>query len=329
MDENGASLSIEKNQLYINHKDDTVSKIPVETIDSITITGNVGITSSVIRGCLSKGITISFLSKGGSYFGYLESSMHVNAKRQRMQAELYKTDFAVALAKKIMRAKIQNQLVVLRRYDRTKKDETVNIDKQKQMMKICFNKIETCSGISEIIGYEGQAAKYYFSGLAQLIKPEFRFQGRNRRPPRDPFNSMLSFGYSVLMSEIYQNVRAKGLNPYFGFVHQDRENHPTLVSDLMEEWRPTIVDATVMSMLNGNEVQLSEFMIDEDGCYIGKECMKKLVKKINQKLDNKTKYLSNVDYEVDVRYALSLQINSLIHAMEERNADSYIPFEIR
>lgn len=123
------------------------------------------------------------------------------------------------------------------------------------MLTICKNKIMTCNRIEEMIGFEGQAAKYYFRGLAACIDKEFSFQGRSRRPPRDEFNSMISLGYSILMNEVYCKIEMKGLNPYFGFIHRDAEKHPTLASDMMEEWRAVIVDATAMSMINGHEIQ--------------------------------------------------------------------------
>lgn len=114
------------------------------------------------------------------------------------------------------------------------------------------------------MGYEGLAARVYFSALDMLIDKDFHFTGRSKRPPKDPFNSMISLGYSILLNEIYGKLQAKGLNPYFGFIHSDREKHPTLASDMMEEWRAVIVDTTVMSMINGHEIHQNQFTKDEE-----------------------------------------------------------------
>lgn len=100
-------------------------------------------------------------------------------------------------------------------------------------MKNSLSKIDSCGKISEVIGYEGRAAKSYFQALSQCIDSKFSFHGRNRRPPKDPFNSMISLGYSIVLNEIYREIEMRGLNPYFGFVHRDAENHPTLASDLI------------------------------------------------------------------------------------------------
>ena len=116
---------------------------------------------------------------------------------------------------------------MLRRYERSK---NINLKDIHNMMSICRNKIENCDSVYEIMGYEGQGAKYYFDGLSQCIKEDFAFHGRSRRPPLDEFNSMIGLGYSVLMNEIYGKIEEKGLNPYFGFMHRDAEKHPTLAS---------------------------------------------------------------------------------------------------
>ena len=106
------------------------------------------------------------------------------------------------------------------------------MNEEQKMMNICRNKVLECQKISEMIGFEGQAAKYYFKGLSECIDKQFYFQGRSKRPPRDEFNSMISLGYSILMNEVYCKIEMKGLNPFFGFIHRDAEKHPTLASDL-------------------------------------------------------------------------------------------------
>lgn len=250
VNENNAYIGIETNRFFVKYSDGMKKMIPVETLESITIMGHAQITTQCIQECLKRGITVSYYSKGGSYFGRLQSTGHVNAKRQRQQCALYQTEFAVELSKKIIQAKLKNQMVVLRRYGRSKNR---SVEEQLKMMRICREKVLKCLYIPEIMGYEGQGAKAYFEGLSRLIEPDFLFHGRSKRPPLDEFNSMISLGYSVIMNELYGKIEAKGLNPYFGFLHRDNEKHPTLASDLIEEWRAVIVDATVMSMINGQK----------------------------------------------------------------------------
>ncbi len=272
--------------------------------------------------------TVSYYSKGGSYFGRLQSTGHINEERQRKQSSLYETEFAAELAKNIISAKLKNQQVVLKRYE---KSRGISVSEPLKMLRICREKVLRCQTIPEMMGHEGQGAKAYFDGLSVLIEPEFSFHGRNRRPPRDEFNSMLSLGYSVLMNEIYGKIEAKGLNPYFGFMHRDKENHPTLASDMMEEWRAVIVDSTVMSMINGHEMQKSDFVIDmeQPGCFLTKNGIKKYLSKLERKLRTEVRYLNYVDYAVSFRRGITLQMNMLTKAIEEEDASVYRPIQIR
>lgn len=179
------------------------------------------------------------------------------------------------------------------------------------MLAICRNKVLTCDRIEEMIGFEGQAAKYYFKGLSACIDENFTFQGRNRRPPRDEFNSMISLGYSILMNEVYCKIEMKGLNPYFGFIHRDAEKHPTLASDMIEEWRAIIVDATAMSMINGHEILKDHFYfnMDEPGCYITKDGLKLYLNKLERKFQTEVRYLKYVDYAVSFRRGIFFRWN--------------------
>lgn len=172
VNENGATIGVEANQCTVNYKDGMKRLIPIESLDGITIMGRSQMTTQCAEECMSRGIPVSYFSKGGKYFGRLISTGHVNVSRQRKQSALYDTEFAATLAMKILCAKIKNQSVVLRRYE---KSRGINLEEEQKMLTICKNKIMTCNRIEEMIGFEGQAAKYYFKGLAACIDKEFSF----------------------------------------------------------------------------------------------------------------------------------------------------------
>ena len=149
-------------------------------------------------------------------------------------------------------------------------------------------------------------------------------------PPRDAFNSMLSLGYSILMNELYGEIKIKGLNAYFGFLHRDAEKHPTLASDMMEEWRAVLIDSTVMSMINGHEVYIDEFYSDDgEGVYISKQALNKFIKKLENKFQICQKYLDYIDYPVSFRSAISFQMSSLVDAIIHEDVSMYSPIMIR
>jgi CRISPR-associated protein Cas1 len=193
------------------------------------------------------------------------------------------------------------------------------------------NKIMEGHSVAEIRGYEGVAAKFYFDALSKLVTNDFHFKGRSKQPPRDPFNSMLSLGYTVLFYEIYAEVEGHGLNPYIGFVHQLKEHHPTLVSDLLEEWRAPMVDSTVMKLVQGNEVSVDDFTIDEESgaVIMNKDILRKFVKELEDKMMKDMSYLSYLDNPVSFRRGIWWQAKSIAHCVEEGNFSSYEPLRIR
>ena len=328
INEDGAIIAVNVNRMTVKYSDDLLRSIPIETVENITILGQSQLTTQCIKICLEKGIPVAFFSKGGRYFGRLYSTGHVNVALQRKQSSLYENEFALHISKRLISAKLRNQIVILKRYE---KSTGVDISSQLQMMRICRQKVLDCKGLPELMGYEGQGAKAYFNGLAEAIEPEFKFEGRTKRPPMDEFNSMLSFGYSILMNELYAAIEIKGLNPYFGFLHRDKEKHPTLASDLMEEWRAVIIDSVTMSLVNGHEIRKTDFLInaDEPGCYLTRNGLKIFLNKLNSKLKTKMRYLDYVEYPVSFRQGIALQIDALARAIEAEDASIYKPIEIR
>lgn len=325
--DSSAKLGMRDNYIEVKCGSDTIEKVPIETLEAISVYGKSQITTQCIQECLKRNIPIIYYSRSGKYYGRIQSAGNTGVQRQRKQAVFHKTSVALELAKKIIGAKIHNQTVVLRRYAAERKTD---FSEQYSHMKILEKKIQTTHTMEEIMGYEGNAARIYFSALNELIEPDFRFNGRNRRPPKDPFNAMLSFGYSILKNEIYGKLEAKGLNPYFGFIHQDRENHPTLASDLMEEWRMVIVDTTVLSLINGHEILMDNFQADSDnGIYLTSDGIKIFLRKLESKFRQETKYLNYIDYSVSFRRAIELQINCFAHVLDEDDSGLYEPIVIR
>lgn len=327
--EQGATIGITENRFQVKYKDGMVKSIPAETLEVIEVFGKIQITTQCVTECLKRGVNILFYSTQGAYFGRLISTNHVNVQRQRMQEKVTEDKkFRLDFSRCIINAKIRNQIVVLRRYARNRENDIRRAVIEMQNM---YRKLETAQSIEQLMGYEGTAAKIYFRELGRLIDPAFAFAGRNRRPPRDPFNSVISLGYSIILNELYGKIEGKGLNPYFGVMHSDREKHPTLASDLMEEWRAVLIDSVALSMLNGHELQREDFYsgTDQPGVFLTKEGFKKYVQKLESKFRTESRYLTYIDYSVSFRRAMDLQINQFIRAIEERDAQQYTPVLIR
>ncbi|GFI49950.1 CRISPR-associated endonuclease Cas1 [Lachnospiraceae bacterium] len=328
--EQGATIGITDNRFQVKYKDGMLKSIPAETLEVIEIFGKVQITTQCLEECLKRGVNIIFYSTYGAYYGRLISTAHVNVQRQRIQAEIWKDDqFKLIFSKRIIDAKIRNQIVILRRYARSK---GADIDRPVIEMQNAIEKIKNSAvTIGQVMGYEGIAAKVYFEVLGKLIDSDFTFKGRTKRPPLDPFNSLISLGYSIMLNEIYGKLEAKGLNPYFGIMHKDREKHPTLASDLMEEWRAVLIDSTALSMLNGHELEKEDFYtnVEQPGVFLAKDGFKSYIKKLESKFRTENKYLSYVDYQVSFRKAMDLQVNQFVKAIEAGDPTVYMPIVIR
>lgn len=323
------SLGSEGGHFIVKEKDGSIRKVPKETLESITVFGNVSISSQCCRECLSRGISINYFSTNGLYFGKLLSTMNIKGTRLVAQVHAMENDkFYLELSKKCVHAKISNQVVLLRRYAR---NSIKNIGVQISNIEISKRKINNCKTINELMGYEGNAAREYFQALSCLINKEFRFSGRNKRPPKDPFNSMLSLGYTIVMYEVYNAIESVGLSPYIGFMHATHNKHPTLASDMMEEWRAVLVDSVVMSLIQGNEIKLCHFETHdgEEGVFLTKEGMRIFVNKLEKKLSSRANYLCSNEPAAYFRRGVYLQSLALVRAIENNNVEEYVPLYIR
>lgn len=265
--EHGALIRLSGGKIIIEKSKKILAEVPKNTIDGLVLLSSVQITSQAIVEFLRIGIPVTWISLTQKFYGRLESMAHVNVSRQARQIKMENSNFYLRMAQKIVEAKIHNQKVILRRYNRLRNLD--NVLKKIRAMETILKFIPKTILINRIMGYEGVAAQNYFSALGEMVSKEFSFEKRSRRPPRDMFNSMLSFGYSLLMSEVHTAINNSGLHPYFGFMHAMKEHHPTLASDLMEEWRPILIDSMVMSLISHNEIKPSCFEIgNENGIYL-------------------------------------------------------------
>ncbi len=326
VNEQGAKIGVEGGYFMVYTTDGMVKKIPKETLEAVVIFGHVHMSSHFIGEVLKRGVKVSIFSTTGRYFGRLESTLFSNAEILKTQIKAMEDEqLKISLTKKIIQAKISNQKVLLRRYGK----QLTEIEDYLNTMQRIEESIDRVNETERIIGYEGMAAKVYFQAISATLPEEFQFHGRNRRPPRDPFNSLISLGYTLLMYEIFGEITNRGLSPYIGFLHKDKQNHPTLASDLMEEWRPVIVDSVALSLLRGRELRQSDFQTDEEsgGVFLTSAGMKIFLNKYENKLRSDMNYLQ--PSSMSFRKAFWSQTGDLMNVMKERDASWYHPIRIR
>jgi len=329
--ERAARIGVQNNCVVIESEKENLKRtLPIEGVESIIIFGDASLSTSSVKHFMERDINLTWLSSKGKFYGRLESTKNVNIFRQRKQFSCGEDkEFCLTLSRSITMAKVKNQITILRRYQRNRKSNKAqkSIDAMKKLLPI----MESADSKEQLMGHEGMAARSYFSGLADLVDSDFTFSGRNRQPPRDPFNSLLSFAYTLLMYDVYTAVVNRGLNPYASFLHSIRRGHPALCSDLMEEWRAVLADSLAFYVVNRGIINKSDFNKpnDEGGVYLDTKASKTFIAEYEKKVRGRSQYLNYVDYSVSFRRAIDMQCQRLARAIEEDDPKIYQPVVIR
>ena len=257
--EQNATVSKEGGRLIIKKEGEVTKTIHLFKLEQIVLFGNIFLTPAVIRYLLKEGIDTAFMTKRGKYLGRLQSALGKNILLRREQfRKIEDENFCLKTAKAIVRGKIANLRTVLLRLNRTR--ENIKLDDQILSLRNLISKVDDVEDMDSLRGYEGKATALYFDGLSKgFLTDEFEFKGRVRRPPTDPVNALLSFGYTLLLNQVIASVNLVGLDPYLGTLHSMDYGRPSLALDLMEEWRPIIVDTLVLSVINLKSLNPSDF----------------------------------------------------------------------
>lgn len=261
--EQGAKITLSGEELIVRgKKGDARARLP--NVSQVSIFGNVQITTQALRALLERGVSVSLLSTGGWFYGRatgVESkNVELRIAQHRAMAE---PATCLSLARGIVASKIRNSRTLLRRNHA--KPPEVTLFELEQLAK----KSEDAEALPSLLGIEGTAARSYFGAFTGMLKgvgaETFDLDGRNRRPPRDPVNALLSLAYSLLTKDFAHVIASAGLDPLLGFYHQPRFGRPALALDLMEEFRPIVADSVVISAINNGAIVASDFITHPTG----------------------------------------------------------------
>ena len=316
--------------LTYDHKRNRKKEISTKNLDRIIIFGDVQLTVSCIQNALKNNIPITFLSNEGSYFGSLEPTNYVDIKRQKLQFKKSEdNDFCLALSKIFVKAKIKNQRTLLFSENSSAKEPAASIYSTRILT--LLNDVDKAQSIEELNSIIEKMNTFYFTGLSYFLGDDFNFTTRVKMPPKDPFNSMLSFGYTLLIYEIQNIILSKGLNPYIGFFASDEEGIPCLCSDLMEEWRTILVDTLAFNLLKTKKLTLNDFVTSEKtgAVFLKKEARNIFINEFGELLKKETGNIIGTSHKISYRRALEYQVHLLIEALESNCPNEYIPFEIQ
>lgn len=247
-------------RLHVKFEKKTILDVPLLKVDGVVVLGRATVSPAVINEFLERQIPLTFLTETGRYLGRLEPEVTKNLFVRKAQWQAVgNTPQAIHVVQGFVRGKLKNYRTVLTRRQRecTDIDLSASIERLDQ----AIAPIDKTNNIDSLRGLEGAGSAAYFGGFNQMIRnTEFTFANRVRRPPTDPVNSLLSFGYSLLGHDIQSAVNIAGFDPYVGYLHCERYGRPSLALDLMEEFRPLVVDAVVLSALNKQLLKAEDFV---------------------------------------------------------------------
>ena len=327
----GSVLDYVNNNLVLIYdpKKNKRKEIPTENLNRIVVFGNVELTISCIQNILKNGIPITFLSNDGDYFGSLEPTNHVDIKRQKLQFKKSEDkEFCLAISKIFIKAKIKNQRALLFKENIAAKEILPLISATRILT--LLKEVDKAKNIDELNIIIKKMNELYFTGLSSFLGDDFNFTKREKMPPKDPFNSMLSFGYTLLIYEIQNLILSKGLNPYIGFFASDEEGIPCLCSDLMEEWRTILVDTLAFKLLKTKKITIDDFETDEKtgAVLLKKEALLIFIEEFGKLLKEETGNIIGTSHKISYRRAIEYQIHLLIETLESNHPEKYKPFEI-
>lgn len=304
--EHGNYLHRRGGRLIVGHGDSDKLEIPMADIDQVSANAEGAVSFGALRGMLDN--RIGFVIQGRSgVVGWLSGSDLGHLELQRAQfKQLDRAGFRLETARALVKGKIANSRLLLRRYLRLRADrDTGAVDALAALQR----GLAAAPSVEAIRGFEGQAAKTYYDALSKLLAPTWRFESRNRRPPQDPVNALLSYGYAVLFQNVLTLIVRRGLNPCLGVLHGLRDGHASLASDLMEEFRPLVVDAVVMRMLLRDEFGPRDFETGDTAlpCRLSATARRRFVKALEAKLDHPLTHPANGRL-LDFRRAIETQV---------------------
>lgn len=281
----GARVGKKGKIITVKFKKEEIGRARLKDISQLVLCGNIMVTAQTIHLLCEAGIPIVHLSMGHWFYGLTSGITVRNGFNRNAQYKIAECPNAVLrFSQEIVMAKATNQRVMLRR----NAGGTLSCVLDEMARKI--KKIETARDLGQLLGYEGTIAATYFSHFSAMLKGEpllheWNFKHRNRRPPRDPVNAMLSFAYTCLAKECSVALLAEGLDPYWGLYHQVRHGRPALALDLMEEFRPLVADSAVLTAINTGMLAPRNFVCSSTGCLMKPAARKALLRAYEARLD--------------------------------------------
>ena len=273
VNEPGSHVGKRSEHLVVKKDGKETAKVPMHALRQVVVVGNVQVSTQALQTLIENEIPVCYLTGHGKFVGAFQAAPKKNvALREAQFRQFADPAECLRLAREVVRAKIANQRTLLMRSLRAGGERGSDESAAEGMARL-LRKLDDAGTLGELFGLEGMGAALYFGEFGRFLKVQppgegFDFSARNRRPPRDPVNALLSLAYAILAKDCFAAACAVGFDPYKGFFHADRHGKPSLALDLMEEFRPVIADSVVLTLVNNESLTPADFLVWRGACQL-------------------------------------------------------------
>ena len=330
----GAYLHIDHETLKINVERETKLQVPIHHIGGVVCFGNVMVSPAAVHRCAEDGRFMVFLSQNGRFKARVEGPVSGNVLlRCAQHTTMADEDKTLSIARNFVAGKIQNaRQVVLRgsREAKTDSDGTA-LRETAELLGRAVTRLPSCDNLDALRGIEGESARNYFSTFSHMVRGDretFALNGRNRRPPRDPINALLSFLYAMLMTDCVAAAEGVGLDPQMGFLHALRPGRAALALDLMEELRSVLADRLALTLINRRQVSAKDFVDRPGGAvHLGDDGRKEVITAYQKRKQEEITH-PTLDQKMPMGLVPHIQARLLARVLRG-DMEEYVPFLYR
>lgn len=300
----GKFVGVENKQIVVKERKEgkysVIHRCLPSDLRQVVISGKGSMSTSAMEALADNGVDVILLDWRGKVKARISPPVMRTVNTRREQYLAYDGPRGAQLAREFVYSKMRNQMAVLGTLAKTRKETQPNAAATLKDARNAISewiepveelKCTSCDDIrGQLLGMEGNASASYWNAVASIIGEEFEFEGRSGRYASDPLNAMLNYGYAVLEGESWRAIHYAGLDPYGGFLHVDRPGRPSMVLDLMEEFRQQLVDKTIFKLFSRNQVKSEQFSLEDGVCMIDDKPRKLLLSELLSKLENRVRY---------------------------------------
>ena len=340
LQEPGSHVGKRSEHLVVRKHGEEIQRVPIAPIRQVVVFGNVQMSTQALECLAMLEVPVVYMTGYGKFVAALQPAPTKNVSLRVNQFRLFADpQCTLKLAKAAVKAKISNQRTLLMRSLRSRSLEETNGDASRgsdepaaRDMAELLTRLDRITDPAVLLGTEGQAAALYFSQFSRMLKTpapgrSFDFKTRNRRPPRDPVNALLSFSYALLLKDCFSALCTVGFDPYHGFFHVGRHGKPSLALDLMEEFRAVIADSVVLTLINNNYLTPKDFLIWREACQLSEDGRKRFFQAYEQR---KATIVTHPVFGYKMSYGRMLEVQArMLAAFVRGDIPSYTGFTVR